>query len=105
MTAHAVLWMSTVTIQSMLISWTVLVDIFLACLVPFLVICCVPTLLGRCVFQRVSVVVERKKRVAWRMQEEEIFELSSFELVVVLASLDFDHQGATCFGCWGAEQE
>ena len=47
-------------------------------------------------------VVERKKRVAWRMQEEEIFELSSFELVVVLASLDFDHQGATCFGCLGS---
>jgi len=51
------------------------------------------------------VVVERKKRVAWRMQEEEIFELSSFELVVVLASLDFDHQGATCFGCWGVEEK
>ena len=49
-------------------------------------------------------VVERKRRVAWRMQEEEVFELSSFELMVVLASLDFDHQyqGATCFG--GAEK-
>jgi hypothetical protein len=60
--------MSTETIRSMLISWTVLVNIFLACL-PFSVICSVPTLLGRCVFQRVSVVVERKRRVAWRMQE------------------------------------
>ena len=49
-------------------------------------------------------VVERKKRVVWRMQEEEIFELSSFELVVVLASLDFDHQGATCF-CWGVKEK
>jgi hypothetical protein len=61
---------------------------------PFLGICSWPTLLGRCDYQRVSVVVGRRAS-AQKLQEEE--DSSSFGWVVVVASLDFDLQAATWY--------